>query len=67
MYNLSINLLILVYYKKKVGKLGLWKKFYKLFNMQSELIIIEIPYGSTKFRSILIKPYFNNNIFIDKY
>ena len=33
--------------------------------MQGELVIIELPHSPIKFRSTLIKPYFDNNTSID--
>ena len=41
--------------------------FYKLFNIQGKLVIIELPNSFIKLKNILIKPYFNDNTSIDNY
>lgn len=40
------------------------ERLYKLFSMQGKSVIIELPHGPTKFRSISIKPYFIDNMSI---
>lgn len=65
-YNLLLNLLILVSCKKNVGQLREYKRFYNYFlNIQSKLVVIKLLQNPTKFKNTLIKPYFLNNIFIN--
>lgn len=67
MYNLLINF---TYFNILEGDhyiIKSKKKLYKLFNIQSKLVIIKLPNGLIKFRNILIKYYFNNNLLIDNY
>lgn len=64
-HNLPINLPVLVYQKGNVGQSREWKELYNFFSMKSKLMIIELPYGSTKFRSTSIKPYFIDNTVVD--
>ncbi len=60
-HGLPINSPVLVYRKRNVSQLGEWKGPYNLLNIQGKSVIIELPHGPTKFRSISIKLYFIDN------
>ena len=60
-HDLPINSPVLVYQERNVGQSGEWKGPYNLLSIQGESVIIELPYGPTKFRSTSIKPYFIDN------
>ena len=57
-YDLPLNSLVLVYREGDTGQSRSWKVPYKLFSLQGELAIVELPNGPTKFRCTLVKPYY---------
>lgn len=53
-YNLPINLFVLVYWEKNICQLEKYKKLHNFVSISNKLVIIQLLYGSTKFRNILI-------------
>ncbi len=64
-YDLPINSPVLVYREGNTGQSGEWKRPYNLLSIQGKSMIIGLPHGPTKFRSISIKPYFIDSTSID--
>jgi hypothetical protein len=60
-YNLSLNSDILVYREKNDSQSESWKISFKLLNINDESTIIELSNDSTKFRSTMIKSYYDDN------
>lgn len=60
-YDLLINLPVLVYQEKKASQSREWKRLYNLLSIQSKLVIIKLLHDPAKFKNTLIKPYFINN------
>ena len=58
MHDLLINSPVLIYYKRNAGQSEEWKGSYNLVSIQGKSVIIEMPYGPTKFKATSIKPYF---------
>lgn len=49
MHNLPINLSVLVYREGNTNQSKEWKGLYNFISIQSKSVIIEFPYGLTKF------------------
>jgi hypothetical protein len=62
-HNLSLNFDVLVYRKKKDNQSKSWKDSFKLLNVDDESTIMKLSSDSTKFRSTMIKSYYDNNHF----
>jgi hypothetical protein len=60
-HNLSLNSEVLVYREKNDNQSKSWKDSFKLLNIDDESIIIEFSSDSTKFRSTMIKSYYDDN------
>lgn len=57
--------LILMYWENNTGQLKKYKRLYKLLSIQDKLVIIKLFHRPTKFRSTLIKSYFQDSISIN--
>jgi hypothetical protein len=57
----SLNSLVLVYLERNVDQSKSWKDLYKLLSIKNESIMIETFNDSSKFRSIVIKSYYEND------
>jgi hypothetical protein len=60
-HNLSLNSDVLVYRKENDNQSRSWKDSFKLLNIDDESAIIEFSSDSTKFRSTMIKSYYDDN------
>jgi hypothetical protein len=60
-YNLSLNSSVFVYREKNYDQSRSWKDLFKLLNVNDKSIIIELSNDSTKFRSTMIKSYYDDN------
>ena len=61
MHDLSINLLVLVYWKRNADQSNVWKEPYNLLSIKGKSIMIELLYDLTKFKNTSLKSYFINN------
>jgi hypothetical protein len=60
-HKLSLNFDVLVYCKENDNQSISWKNSFKLLNVNDESAIIEFSSDSTKFRSTMIKFYYDDN------
>jgi hypothetical protein len=60
-HNLSLNSFVLVYREKNDNQSESWKDSFKLLNLNDKSVIIELSNDSTKFRSTVIKSYYDDN------
>lgn len=60
-YDLSINLLVSIYWERKSSQSGEWKKSFNILSVWSKWVIIELLHGTTRFRGTSIKTYFIDN------
>jgi hypothetical protein len=60
-HNLSLNSDILVYREKNNRQSESWKDLFKLLSVIDESVIIELSSDSTKFRSTMIKSYYDDD------
>jgi hypothetical protein len=60
-HNLSLNSDVLVYCEKNDNQSKLWKNSFKLLNVNDESAIIEFSSDLTKFRSTMIKSYYDDD------
>jgi hypothetical protein len=60
-HSLSLNSDVLVYREKNDSQSRSWKDSFKLLNVHDESAIIEFSSDSTKFRSTVIKSYYDDN------
>jgi hypothetical protein len=58
---LSLNSLVLIFKENNTDQSESWKEFFKLLHIQNESTIIELSNESIKFRSILVKSYYQND------
>ena len=58
-HNLPLNSPVLVFREGNTGQSGSWQGLYKLLSLESESAVIKLSNGPTKFRSTLIKPYYD--------
>jgi len=56
-YNLPLNLPVLVWREGPIGQPGYWSGLYNLLSIKNETCTIQLPYRPTNFRSIVVKPY----------
>jgi hypothetical protein len=59
--NLSLNFNVLVYREKNDNQSKSWKDSFKLLNINDESMIIELSNDLTKFRSTMIKSYYDDD------
>jgi hypothetical protein len=62
-HNLLLNSDVLVYREKNNNQSKSWKDSFKFLNINDESAIIELSSDSTKFRSTVIKSYYDDNHF----
>jgi hypothetical protein len=62
-HNLSLNSDVLVYREKNDNQSESWKDSFKLLSIDDESANIELSSDSTKFRSTVIKSYYDDNHF----
>jgi hypothetical protein len=62
-HNLSLNSDVLVYRERNDSQSKSWKDSFKFLNINDESAIIELSSDSTKFRSTVIKFYYDDNHF----
>ena len=60
-HDLPLNSEVLVWREGNAGKSGKWTGPFKMLGMKDETCKIEMPYGSTDFRSTVVKSFFRNN------
>jgi hypothetical protein len=60
-HNLSLNFNVLVYRERNDNQSESWKDSFKLLNINDESAIIELLSDSTKFRSTMIKSYYDDD------
>jgi hypothetical protein len=60
-HNLSLNSDVLVYREKNDNQSESWKNSFQLFSVNDESTIIEFSSDLTKFRSTMIKSYYDDN------
>jgi hypothetical protein len=60
-HNLSLNFDVFVYHEENDNQSKLWKDLFKILNVNDESTIIELLNESTKFRSTMIKSYYDDN------
>jgi hypothetical protein len=60
-HNLSLNSNVLVYRERNDSQSESWKDLFNLLNVNDESTIIELSNDSTKFRSTMIKSYYDDN------
>jgi hypothetical protein len=60
-HNLSLNFFVFVYREKNDNQSKSWKDSFKLLNVNDESIIMKLSNDSTKFRSTVIKFYYDDN------
>jgi hypothetical protein len=60
-HNLSLNSDVFVYREENDNQSKSWKDSFKLLNVNDESAIIELSSDSTKFRSTMIKSYYDDN------
>jgi hypothetical protein len=60
-HNLSLNSDVLVYRERNDSQSKSWKNLFKLLSVNDESTIIELSNDSTKFRSTMIKSYYDDN------
>src|SRR6266567_1453686 len=56
-YDLLLNLPVLVWREGPTGQPGYWSGPYNLLSIENENCIIQLPHGPTNFRSTVVKPY----------
>ena len=56
-YNLLLNLPVLVWREGPIGQFSYWSGPYNLLSIENETCTIQLPYRPTNFRSIVIKLY----------
>ena len=61
-YNLPINSEVLIWREGNIGKTGSWKGPFKLLEVSGETCILQLPHGSTKFRTTAVKPFHLDNL-----
>jgi hypothetical protein len=64
-HNLSLNSDVLVYRERNDSQSELWKDLFKLLNVNDESTIIELSSDFTKFRSMMIKSYYDDDYLED--
>jgi hypothetical protein len=60
-HNLSLNFDVFVYREKNDNQSKSWKNSFKFLNVNDESTIIEFSSDSTKFRSTMIKSYYDDD------
>jgi hypothetical protein len=60
-HDISLNLDVLVYREKNDNQSKSWKDSFKFLNINDESAIIELSSDSTKFRSTMIKSYYDDD------
>jgi hypothetical protein len=65
-HNLSLNFDVLVYRAKNDNQSESWKDLFKLLSVDDESAIIELSSQSTKFRSTMIKSYYDDD-YLDRF
>jgi hypothetical protein len=60
-HDLPLNSLILIFRESNTDQSESWKESFKLLSIQSESTIVELSSESTKFRSISVKSYYQDN------
>jgi hypothetical protein len=60
LHDLSLNFSVLVFREGNIGHSESWKGPFRLLSIEDESMIIDLSSGSTKFRSISIKSYYQN-------
>ena len=56
-YDLPLNLPVLVQREGPIGQPGYWSGPYNLLSIENKNCIIQLPYGPTNFRSMVMKLY----------
>jgi len=56
-YNLLLNLPILVWREGPIGQPGYWSGPYNLLSIKNKTYTIQLPYKPTNFRSMVVKLY----------
>ena len=56
-YDLLLNLPVLVWREGPTGQPGYWSGLYNLLSIENKNCTIQLPYRPTNFRSTVIKPY----------
>ena len=56
-YNLPLNLPVLVWREGPTGQFGYWSSLYNLLSIKNETCTIQLPYRPTNFCSMVVKPY----------
>ena len=56
-YNLPLNLPVLVWREGPTGQPSYWSGLYNLLNIKNETCTIQLPHRPTNFRSTVMKPY----------
>jgi len=56
-YNLLLNLPVLVWREGPIGQPGYWSGLYNLLSTKNKTYTIQLPYRPTNFRSIVVKLY----------
>jgi hypothetical protein len=62
-HNLLLNFDVFMYRERNDDQSKLWKNSFKLLSVNDEWAIIELSSDSTKFRSTIIKSYYDDNYF----
>jgi hypothetical protein len=60
-HNLSLNFFVLVYCERNDDQSESWKDSFKFLSVNDESMIIELSSDSTKFRSTMIKSYYDDD------
>jgi hypothetical protein len=62
-YNLSLNFDVLMFRERNDNQSKSWKNSFKFVNVNDKSMIIEFSSDSIKFRSTMIKSYYDDNYF----
>ena len=57
-YDLPLNSPVLVWREGNTGQARFWLSLYPLFNINSEIYIVKLPYRPTDFCNTVVKLYF---------
>jgi hypothetical protein len=60
-HNISLNFSVFVYHERNDDQSNSYKNSFKLLNVNDESVIIKFSNDSTKFRSTMIKAYYDDN------
>ncbi len=64
-HDLSLNSSTLMFREENTDQSNSWKRLFKLLSIQSESAILELSNESTKFQSISIKSYYQNDYTVE--